>query len=58
MVIIKTKAAEVSIHALSPLSSFAWGAGPGALGAEGMADPEGASTGATGAAGPGGVVAG
>ena len=27
MVIINTKAAEVNIHALSPLSSFAWGAG-------------------------------
>ena len=55
MVIIKTKADEVSIHALSPLSEFHLGADPGALGARGMAGDGGVSAGATGAAGPGGV---
>ena len=57
MVIINTKAAEVSIHALSPLSSFAGGAGAAALGAEGTAGGAGVSAGAPNAV-PGGVVAG
>jgi hypothetical protein len=36
MVIISTKAAEVNIHALSPLSSFGAGVGVAALGVEGV----------------------
>jgi hypothetical protein len=43
MVIISTRAAEVNIHALSPLSIFGWEAEAGVAGVGGVAEEGGVS---------------